>query len=150
MSQTVQLGGNMSLAFRPNKGVSFWECNRRNGKSIDYMHLQEKLSGIKVLHSTQLSLVRDKELCWKTSEATLLLANLQCYRFPASVIARKNILLSNAHACIEFYVTYALFSKEIFILHISRDHLLTCFSDSNFVGSLLCTWNFSFCDFPSI
>jgi len=32
VSETVQLGGNMSLAFRSNKGGFFWECNRRNGK----------------------------------------------------------------------------------------------------------------------
>lgn len=90
------------------------------------MHLQGKLSGIKVLHSTQLSLVRDKELCWKTIEATLSLANLQCDRLPASVRDPKNTL-SNANACIEFYVTYALFSKEIFIFHISLDSLPTFF-----------------------
>lgn len=114
------------------------------------MHLQGKLSEIKVLHSTQLSLVRGKEPCWKTIEATLSLANLQCDRLPASVRAPKNTLLSNANACIEFYVTYALFSKEIFIFHISLDRLPTSFSDSNFIGSLLCTWNVSFCDPPAI
>lgn len=113
------------------------------------MHLQEKLSGIKVLHSTLLSLVRDKELCRRNTESTLLLAILVCDSFPASVIALKNILLFNGNAWIEFYVTYALFSKEIFMFHISRDHLHTFFSDSSFVGSL-CIWYISLCDTPIV
>lgn len=61
------------------------------------MHLQEKLSGIKVLHSTLLSLVRDKEQRWRNIESTLLLANLIRDSFPASV-AQKNIFLSNGNA----------------------------------------------------
>lgn len=32
VSETVYIGENMSLAFRSNKGVFFWEHNGRNGK----------------------------------------------------------------------------------------------------------------------
>lgn len=87
------------------------------------MHLQEKLSGIKVLHSALLSPVRDKGLCWRNIESTLFPANLKCDSFPVSLPALKNIFLANGSSGIEFYVPHTLFNKEISIFHIPSDHL---------------------------